>query len=130
MEQTIPSSGDDIKSVIEELKELTHELKDLNKRAKEIRERKKLLENDVLNFLNNNGKKGLTFGTFTFLAGKKKKTERKKKLEKLVDGQSVLCKYGVSEPMKCLEEVVAAMKGAQSEISALKVKEISFTDDF
>lgn len=119
----------EIKGSLEELKELTTELKEINKRAKEIRERKKILEAEVMRFLEDIDKKAIQYKNVTFVSGKKKKTARKKKLEKLVDGQQVLQKYGVVNPMQCLEEVVQAMKGAVSEEKTLKTKELVFLED-
>jgi hypothetical protein len=109
---------------VKELKSIMDELKRVNLTAKNLRLRKKELEASIIKYLDDQKQPGVRIGDFCVLAEKKEKRERKKKAEKLSDGEAILSQYGVAEPSKVLVELMESMKGNKNSVQCLKAKEI------
>lgn len=113
----------DIRDKLEELKSIGQEIYNLNKQLKTLRLRKKELEDDVVEYLGSQGRKGLRFENVTFLANEKKTTARKNKAEVLKDTADILIRHGVQGNVsQVIEELEASRKGTPSTVPVLRMK--------
>lgn len=119
----------DIRDKLEELKSIGQEMHNLNKQLKTLRLRKKELEEDVVEYLDSQEKKGIRFGSITFLAKDKKTTARKNKAEVMKDTADILIRHGVQGNVsQVIEELEASRKGTPSTVPVLKMKAAGLYD--
>lgn len=120
-----------ISDCVKELKNINLEIMRIQQHAREqvkkLKPRKMELENKIQNYLEENDREGLRYGSTVILLAEKKKTvgPRKKK-DKLEAVGKVLTRYGFSSPNKAAEELFRTLKGDVQKVPCLKIKQIKY----
>ena len=113
----------EIRAALDELKGVAQEMYNLNKKLKELRQRKKELDEIVIEYLDNNDKKGLRVENVVFVATEKNSRSRIGKSEVINNGVDVLTRYGIRENAReIVEELEASRKGQVSSVPVLRMK--------
>lgn len=110
---------------IKELKSLENEIKRLSLEMRSLKLRKKIIEEQIIDYLEENNQPGIKYNNTIILAHERLKTVAKKKPERISNGMGVLERHGVRDAGKALEELMIAMKGNTSKVSYLKIKDNS-----
>lgn len=100
-----------IKSNVQELESIQQELKKLAKKRKELNNRKNELEKSITNYLKEKDQPGVKHQGKAIVLEEKEQRASKKTKEKDIDSSEILKKYGISDPMKVLNEILDARKG-------------------
>jgi hypothetical protein len=112
-----------IVSDMKELKIINNEMKRCNVILKQLRERKKKIENNILNYLENNEKPGVKYEDLIAVKKDKKQRERKSQTEKKEEAIRLLENNGIRDAENFYKEFIETIKGKEEIISSLKVKE-------
>ena len=108
-----------IKAMISELSSVSDEIKRLNKQRLKLLKRKKVLDQQIIEYLDETEKKGVKYqGTSVVTKGTR---GRKKKKEKEQDAIDVLKAYGVINSDKIMKEVLEAMRGEKNQNTVLRL---------
>lgn len=113
----------DIVSDVQELQQIDKELANLRKRIRVLQSRKKLLENQIIQFMDENDQPGLKYKGVALVAEDIKRRKHKSKKTRIQDGMSVLRKYGLHNE-RALQELMEAIRGDVEVSKKLKVKKI------
>lgn len=116
---------DSICSSLEEIYKLKQEIKTRNNELKEIRERVKELEQDVFNYLDEKDLPAVKYKNLVVFADKKETRGRKKKKDKERDCVKTLADAGIKNPKDIFDKVLEAMKGEKTNVTKLKLKNIT-----
>ena len=109
---------------VNELQEINKEIKRLNEKKRTLNKRAKLLEENIIKFLESKEQHGVKYKNKAVLLESKKKTRTKKTKERATDSISVLQKYGISNPEKVLKELLDARKGEKVDTKMLSFKDL------
>jgi hypothetical protein len=113
----------EIQGYINELKQLDLEVKNLRISLKKLNDRKKVIEGEIIKYLEAKDQPGVKYKGVAVVAQEKKTRERKKKGEKLEDGKNILREYGVRDSDEVLERLLEAMKGDVKNVKSVKLFE-------
>lgn len=119
----------EIQGYINELKELDLEIRNYKISLKKLNDRKKVIEAEIIKYLEAKDQPGVKYKGVAVVAQEKKARQRKKKGEKLEDGKSILREYGVRDSDEVLERVLEAMKGDVKNVKSVKIFEESKIKD-
>ena len=112
---------------INELKSIKKEIDRLSNQLRDLRKKKKVLENAITEFIDNQEQSGLKFKGEQYKIKTSQISDRKRTVDdKKSDGCSVLEKYGISDKNAntIMKEIMSAMKGPPIEQKKLVVKNI------
>lgn len=115
----------EIQGYINELKQLDLELKNLKISLKKLNDRKKVIEGEIIKYLEAKDQPGVKYKGVAVVAQEKKTRGRKKKGDRLEDGKNILREYGVEDSEEVLERLMEAMKGDVKNIKSVKIFEES-----
>jgi cell division septum initiation protein DivIVA len=108
------------KDVIE-IQELDKEMKRLRKRLKHLSSQKNKCEERILEYLRVNEQPGLRMNGTVIMATDIKKRKKRKKADKIRQGETVLEKYGIPNAKDALDEILESMRGSPEHSSKLKI---------
>lgn len=113
-------------ALISEIKALTQEIKRRAAALKELRKRKKSLEVKLIDFLNKNNQRGVTFkGQFAVIKDTKTRSiKRLKKGEKTMLAAEMLRKYGIQNSGQVANDLVELMLGPKETVTTLKYQKL------
>jgi len=113
-------------ALISEINALSQEIKRRASGLRDLRKRKKLLETKLINFLNKNNQRGVTFkGQLAVMKETKTRSiKRLKKGEKAMLASEMLQKYGIQNPGQLANDLVELMTGPQETITTLKYRKL------
>ena len=113
-------------ALISEINTLTSEIKRRSQALRELRKRKKLLELQLIEFLDNNNQRGVTFqGKLAIVKeNTQKSTRRLRKNEKAMLAREFLEKNGIQNTGKLAQELVELMSGPKTMITKLKYQKL------
>lgn len=113
-------------ALISEINSLTEEIKRRSQALRELRKRKKSLETQLIQFLDSNQQRGVTFqGKIAIVKENKQKcTRRLRKTEKESLAKEMLEKYGIQNTGKLAQELVELMSGPKHTITKLKYQKL------
>ena len=115
-----------ISGYIQEVTSLNNEINRRSKALRELRSRKKKLEKLIIEFLDKNKQRGITYkGRVAVIKEEKPRCIRRRKPdEKTRDISAILRKYGVSQSADILNEINQAIKGPMKDETILTFKNI------
>lgn len=115
-----------IKGEIDELESISIEIKRLNVRKKELTARKKILEKNIVTFLDKNGHSGIKYKGKAILPKESYNRQRRKKKDKEEQGKNVLRNYGINgyQATNLLKELSEALKGEKQRRKTLKISKL------
>ena len=108
---------------LKELKNVTTEIKRLNAEIKLLRIDKKKIEDRIMDYLHQEEQPGVKFGDIIVLSNERTTRKRLKKKEKEENAINVLEGMGVSNPKEALQNILDSMKGEETVVESLKIKE-------
>ena len=111
-----------VSSNMKELSAILSELKIVNVKVRELRERKKVLESNILEYLDETEENGLRYRDLVVLRKETTTRERKKQKDKEVCAIQALEKMGVEEAKKMYDAMMTAMKGPSQQTTRLSLK--------
>jgi len=111
---------------MKELEGLKQEIKNLNSALKKLKAREKILEGNISQYLESQGKPGFKYKGKAVISENKvvREVPRRKKDDKERDGAAVLSKYGVGNSKNVLNEILEAMKGPTVNKSKLRIQNL------
>ncbi len=113
-----------IQSYVNQLRDLNIELKRVTKNASEIRKEIKVVEKNILEYLNEKEQPGVKYKDIAIVVENKTKRAGKSKKEKEEDSLRILEEYGISDPKDVLKKIQDAQKGEEIENQKIKIKQI------
>jgi predicted patatin/cPLA2 family phospholipase len=113
-----------IKGDVNELKQLNEEIKRLKSQLKELRKYAKNAEERIITYLNEKQQFGVKHQNTAIVVETKSKRLLKKNKEKNEDAIKILRNHGIDNAKEVLEEVLNARRGEETEISAVKIRNI------
>ena len=108
---------------MKELKAIIAETKKLTETLKELRSRKKDLENNILQYLEENEQPGVKYQELIVLRNEKTTYTKKKPKDKEKDIVRVLEENGISDPQKVYQMIGEASKGEEIQVNKLRIKQ-------
>ena len=113
-------------ALISEIKSLTDEIKRRSTALRELRKRKKNLESQLIEFLENNNQRGVTYkGELAIIKEQRSKsTRRLRKNEKTMLTKEMLEKYGIQNTGKLAQDLVELMSGPKTLVTKLKYQKL------
>jgi len=112
-----------IASDMRELKKINNEMKRYSNLLKQLRDRKKIIETNILKYLQTSQQTGIKLGDVVAVQKEKKTHERKTKDEKKDDIIRLLENNGIRNADGLYKELLDTMKGKEEVVPVLKVKE-------
>jgi hypothetical protein len=109
-----------IVNYVNELKSINTEIKRLVKETTSLRKRAKIIEQNIVEFLDAKDQPGVKFQDTAIVVETKSKWAYKGKKDKEEDSLRILEEYGISNPKNVLDELRKAGKG--DELQAKKIK--------
>ena len=106
-----------------ELKKINNEMKRYSNLLKQLRDRKKIIETNILKYLQTSQQTGIKLGDVVAVQKEKKTHERKTKDEKKDDIIRLLENNGIRNADGLYKELLDTMKGKEEVVPVLKVKE-------
>lgn len=113
-----------IVNYVNELKSINIEIKRLVKETSELRKRAKVIEQNIVDFLDEKEQPGVKFQDTAIVLEKKQKYTYKGKKDKEEDSLRILEDYGISNPKEVLEELKRANKGNEVESKKIKITKL------
>lgn len=113
-----------IRAYVEELEKINVELKNLSAHRKKLNNRKKIIEENIKDFLRSEDQPGVKHRGIAYKLDDKEKRQPKKKNEQERHSLDVLEKYGISNAKQVLEEVIEARRGYLIPNEKLKIIKI------
>ncbi len=113
-----------IQSYVNQLRELNIELKRVSKSASDIRKQIKVVEKNILEYLNEKDQPGVKYKDIAIVVENKTKRTGKSKKEKEEDSLRILEEYGISDAKNVLKQLQDAQKGEEVENKKIKIKQI------
>lgn len=114
-----------IKGNINELDNINQEIKRISTQLKSLRKRKKLLENTIVEYLNNNEQNGVKYNNNAIFIKKKTKKKQKKKTQQKNDMLNILRQYNIPNPEQVLNQINNAKVEDVEEIDKLHIQKIT-----
>jgi DNA polymerase sigma len=113
-----------ISQYVNELRNINAEIKRLSKEASVLRKRAKIVEENIINYLNEKEQPGVKFKDTAIVVETKPKWSYKGKKDKDEDSIRILEENGVSNPKDVLSEIFRARKGNELESKKLKITKL------
>ncbi len=113
-------------SLISEINSLTEEIKRRAQSTRKLRKRKKDLELKLINFLEKNNQRGITYqGKLAIVKENKEKSKRRlRKNEKTMLARQLLEQNGIENTGRLAQELVELMSGPKEIITKLKYQKL------
>jgi len=121
-----------ISDCVKELKNINMEMMRIREHSKQeinkLKPRKLDLENKIQQYLEDNDREGLRYGSTVILLSEKKSRQgpRRKQSEKIEISSQVLAKYGISNAKDVTQELFEALKGKMQKVPCLKMKQVKY----
>jgi hypothetical protein len=113
-----------IQAYVSELQNLNIELKRLKQTSSELRKKIKIVENNIMEYLQEKQQPGVKYHDTAIIIENKSKRTSKPKKDKEEDALRILEQYGIKDSKNLLEQILEAGKGEEVEINKLKIKKI------
>ena len=113
-----------IQSYVNKLRDLNIELKRLNKNSCDIRKQIKVVEKNILEYLNEKDQPGVKYKDIAIIIENKTKRTGKSKQKKEEDSLRILEEYGISDCKNVLKQIQDAQRGDEVENKYIKIKQI------
>lgn len=110
-------------SDLKELKNLSTEIKRLNAETKVLRLKKKDIEERIMEYLHEVDQPGVKYGDLVVLSKERTTRKRLKKKEKEDNAIQTLENMGVMNPKEALQSILESMKGEETVVESLQIKE-------
>lgn len=104
------------------LKDITQEIKRMAIEIKKLNLQKKVIEERIKEYLEENNQPGIRYGELVILANERKGYEKITKNEKKNKIYEVLQNNGVDDPIGVYDEILKSSKGEEKKIVTLKLK--------
>lgn len=111
-----------IKSDVEELKTIQAHLKTLQAQRKELVTRKKVLEENISNFLKEKDQVGVKYQDVNIILQEKEQHKYKKAKDKDAASIDILVECGVRHPEELLKKLMEARKGSPVPVTKIKME--------
>ena len=111
-----------VSAQLNELEEINKELKLLNDSVKKLRNRKKIIEENISKYLENNKKPGFRYKGKTITIQTKETRIRRSKQDKEIIGKEILKNSGVDNSEKVYQQIINSMKGSPTQVNTIKIK--------
>ena len=113
-------------ALISEINSLKVEIKRRSQALSKLRKRKKELESKLIQFLDNNNQRGVTYkGKLAIVKQQKSRSIRRlRKNEKALLAKEMLEKYGIQNTGKLAQDLVELMSGPREMITKLKYEKL------
>ena len=113
-------------SLISEIKALTEEIKRRSLALRQLRSRKKLLESQLIDYLDKNNQRGVTYrGQLAVVKENKTRAiKRLKKGEKAMLAAELLQRYGIQDSGQLATDLVNLMSGPRKTVTTLKYQKM------
>jgi len=108
---------------VQQLKNINVEIKRLSGQLKNLREKKKMIESNILTYLDKTNKNGATAKDILVLAREKTVNTRKNEKAKSADISAILAHAGVNNVQETVSQVLGALKGEETTKKMLVVKQ-------
>lgn len=108
---------------LKELKNVSSEIKRLNMEIKLLRLRKKEIEDNIMEYLHTVDQPGVKYGDLVVLSKERTTRKRLKKKEKEENATGILEGMGVANPKEALQTILDSMKGEETVVESLQIKE-------
>jgi hypothetical protein len=106
-----------------ELKNINVELKRLGQQMKILKTKKKEIEENIADYLREMESEAARYKNMIVISKEKKHRIKKNKVERENELSSILQKAGIHNTDKVLHEIKEALKGKETMINCLKIKE-------
>jgi len=106
-----------------ELKNINVELKRLGQQMKILKTKKKEIEENIADYLKEMESEAARYKNMIVISKEKKHRIKKNKVEREHELSSILQKAGIHNTDKVLHEIKEALKGKETMINCLKIKE-------
>lgn len=113
-----------IQSYVNQLRDLNIELKRVVKNASDIRKQIKVVEKNILEYLNEKDQPGVKYKDIAIVIENKPKRTGKSKKDKEEDSLRILEEYGISDAKDVLKKIQEAQRGEEVENKKIKIKQI------
>lgn len=113
-----------IVSNINELQSINVAISKNNKENSNLRKRKKIIEQQIAEYLDSKEQPGVKFQDTAIIIDKMTKWSYKNKKDKEEDSIKILEEYGVSNAKEALCELLKVRKGDETETKKIKIKKI------
>ena len=113
-----------VQTYLQELEALREERKRKYIEIRELKKQQKIVEEQIISFLEEQGEKGVKYNDKAILLDKNFIRIRKKKDEKLQSIQQVLEKNDIPFSEHMLNEIIESQKGDKKETTKLAIKKI------
>jgi seryl-tRNA synthetase len=110
-----------IQADLDELSNIDYEIKRLKATLQSMKQQRDTVEQRVIQFLKSQEQPGVRYQGKAVLLDVKKRTHRKKKLEKEADMASVLKDYGVRDAEHALRAILNVQRGNAVEADTIKI---------
>jgi hypothetical protein len=111
-------------SYINELQSINLAVAKNNKENSNLRKRKKVIENQITEYLDSKEQPGVKFQDKAIVVDKTTKWSYKNKKDKEEDSIRILEEHGISNAKEVLEELLKVRKGDETETKKIKIKKI------
>jgi seryl-tRNA synthetase len=108
---------------MKEMKALINEIKKVTEHLKELRLRKREIENNILQYLEENEQPGVKYQELVVLKNEKTTFTKKKSKEKESDIIRILEENGITDGKKVYQLIGQASKGEEVPVTKLRIKE-------
>jgi hypothetical protein len=108
---------------LKELKSLTYAIKELRAQLKVLTVQKKQKEEVIMDYLRDNNQPGVKYQDLIVLSKERTTFKRLKKKEKEENAIEVLESMGISDPKNALQTILNSMKGEETTVESLQIKE-------
>jgi len=106
-----------------ELKNINVELKRLGQQMKILKTKKKEIEENIADYLKEMESEAARYKNMIVISKEKKHRIKKNKVERENELSTILQKAGINNTDKVLQEIREALKGKETMINCLKIKE-------
>jgi hypothetical protein len=116
-----------IVNYVNELRSINTEIKRLVKETSVLRKRAKVIEQNIVNFLDEKDQPGVKFQDTAIVLETKQKYTYKGKKDKEEDSLRILEEYGISNGKEVLDQLKRAGKGSEIESKKIKITKLKKT---
>ena len=113
-----------ILNYVNELRSINTEIKRLTQETSSLRKRAKIVEQDIISFLDEKDQPGVKFQDTAIVLETKQKYTYKGKKDKEEDSLRVLEECGISNSKEVLEQLKRAGKGGEFETKKIKITKL------